>query len=71
MRMKEQGLLKVIFDVKETNESMASLHGEVHFAKAGFDGAATTFVIPKTANAGALAHDGPCTTMAWQGGGRH
>ena len=51
LRMKEQGLIKVIFDNKETNESMASLvHDEVHVAKAGFDGAATTFVLPKGAN---------------------
>ena len=57
LRMKEQGLLKLIFDVKDTNESMASLHGEVHVAKAGFDGAATTFVLPKTANAGAFIHE--------------
>ena len=40
LRMKEQGLIKVIFDCKDTSEIMTVLHDEMHVIKAGFEGAA-------------------------------
>ena len=57
LRMKEQGLVKVILDCKDSNDAMATLRDDVHVAKAGFEGAATVFVLPKTANAGSLIHE--------------
>ena len=41
LRMKEQGLIKIILDSKDAGETMAPLRDDVHVAKAGFDGAAT------------------------------